>query len=96
MPYGNRRANRTADANHTLAFDPNLVPVRQSLFDMFEATYEWSRASQVHTSIPPDTLATLPDNGFNINIRIAHIFIAATLVEPAELRIKLNTSQLSL
>lgn len=86
---GKPRASRTDGATHNLAFDPYLISVRQSLCDIFEANQEWSRANQLITSIPSDTVAALPDSGFSIKFRIAHIFIAAGHFEPAELNINL-------
>lgn len=80
----------------SFTLEPMLVPIRERLSVIYEQKNEWFLAAEILTRIPAETLAALPDQGFSFNVRIAHLFIAAKMVDRADYHLSRATTHLNL
>lgn len=83
------------DNSRSMAFDVFIVRVRERLSLILENRGEFRHAAYLLTSISTETHNTLPDRGFSLTLRIAQLFIAASLVDQAENYLSRATANLS-
>lgn len=92
-------SNHNNNNSRSFALEINLIEIRQRMSLIYHQSSNlpnnFSRAAQILSCIPIETLSELPDNGFSVNVRIAHLFIQAGLVEYAEVYLGRATTNLN-
>lgn len=73
------------DSSISFAFESMLYPIRERLVSIYEQKNRWREAAQILVQVPSDSSITAtPEQSLRHNIRIAHLYISAGLVDHAE------------